>query len=123
MIEPWNIAAGELRQRLSIQAFTAAANDGYGHTTGTWADSIENVAGKIETPTGRKLELARQMVPTATHVITIRGPRTLDLQLNRLAYGSRVFTIGHVNDVEERHVKLILTCTEEFGPNADASGD
>lgn len=122
MIEPWNIAAGELRQRVNIQAASANTTDTFGHPIETWADSITNVAAKIETPTGRKLELARQLVPTATHVITVRY-RELDDELNRIAYGERVFNIGHQNDVDERHVKLILTCTEEFGPNADQSGD
>jgi len=188
MAERWDIEAGELRHLVTIQAKAVATDaNSRGHAARTWSDSISNVNAKIETPSGRKLELARQLVPTATHVITLRY-RVLDEENHRLAYFSavttlngainssvtsvvvttaitipinsvlkvdteqmlvtavsgatltvtrayngttaaahltganvlkrRIFNIGHQEDVEERGVKLLLTCTELKGPTA-----
>lgn len=186
-MEPWNIAAGELRHLVTIQQKAIGADDTRGHPARTWSDSIAKVPAKIQTPTGRKLELARQLVPTATHLIDMRF-RVLDEENNRITYFSavttlnggitsgagtitvanaatiavntvlqidaeqmlvtavsgmtltvtraynsttaaahltakpvlkrRIFNIGHQNDVEERRVKLVLTCTEVKGPSA-----
>lgn len=186
-MERWAIDAGELRHLVTIQAKSVSSPDTRGHPARTWADSIANVNAKIETPSGRKLELSRQLVPDATHSITMRY-RVLDEQNHRLttftqvttlgalantgdttisattaisipngtvllidseqmqvtavsgntltvsrgyngttAAGHanaanvlkrRVFQIGHQEDVEEMHVKLILTCTELKGPTA-----
>jgi head-tail adaptor len=184
-----NIEAGELRQRIIIQAKSvASAADTRGHPVRTWTDSIVDVSCKIETPSGRKLELARQLVPTASHTVTMRF-RVIDEENYRLAlfglattalsaginssvtaisvataiaipvgaviligtekmlvtavsgttlavtrgYESttaatqasgatvrkrRLFNIGHVEDVEELHVRMILTCTEMKGSAA-----
>lgn len=67
---------------------------------------------KVEPLTGRKLEIARQYVPTASHLVTMRF-RTLNENKHRLVYKlGRVLNIGRLVDVEERHVKLEITCTE-----------
>lgn len=67
---------------------------------------------KVETPTGRKLEMVRQLVPTATHLVTMRY-RALNENLNRLVYKTgRIFNIGLANDVLEKHVMLEVLCTE-----------
>lgn len=119
MSERWNIDAGQMRQRVTIEAKSvASAPDSRGHTERTWYAAITNVSAKVETPTGRKLELAKQLVSSATHVITMRY-RKLDEANNRIAYCGRVFSIGHQEDVDERHVKLVLTCTELKGPTAE----
>ncbi len=110
-MEQWNIAAGELRHRVIIEAKTADTTDSRGHPVRTWATSIENVAAKIETPTGRKMEIARQLVATATHIITMRY-RVLSARDNRINFNGRIFNIGFQQNVEERNVRLELTCTE-----------
>lgn len=134
----WNLSANELRHIVTIQAkIVSATLDSRGHPVRTWEDATWDYA-KIETPTGRKLELARQLVPTCTHVITMRY-RLLDVQNNRIAFKSpepttigavetneptgpimttRYFNIGHQENVEERGVKLVLTCTEVKGVTA-----
>lgn len=68
---------------------------------------------KIETPQGRKAEIARQLVPSATHIVTMRY-RPFDVNLQRLVYKQgRIFNVGTPIDVEERDVKLELVCTEQ----------
>lgn len=182
MAEPWNIAAGELRQVVTVQVKSASSNDTRGHPSRSWSDAVANVAANISTPVGKKMEYARQLVPDATHQVTIRY-RVLDTDNNRLTYfgirdtaltgaanttattltvGSaatirvnsvllidseqvqvtaangtsltvtrafnsttaanhanastvrvrKVYGIGHIEDVAERHVKLVLTCSE-----------
>lgn len=181
-MEAWNISAGELCQSVTVQVKSAASNDSRGHPSRSWSDAVANVAANISTPTGKKMEYARQLVPDATHQVTMRY-RTLDTDNNRLTYFSvhdttltaaanavattisvgsaatirvntvllidseqmqvtaangtsltvtrafnsttgashanaanvrvrRVFGIGHIEDVDERHVKLVLTCSE-----------
>jgi SPP1 family predicted phage head-tail adaptor len=118
MTPRFNLDAGELRQRVAIEVDTTTDNT-RGNKKRTWATMVVSgkplsaVACKIETPAGRKLELARQLVPSATHTITMRY-RVLDVNANRLNCRGRIFYIGHQEDVEERHVKLILTCTEQL---------
>ena len=113
MIERWNLAAGERRQRVIIEVKTAETTDTRGHPVRTWATYLSGVSAKIETPSGRKLELSRELVPTATHLITIQK-RTLSVQTHRINYNGRIFNIGHQNNVEERGVRLELICTEEI---------
>ena len=181
-----NIEAGDLRQRIIIQAKAVSGTpDTRGHPVRAWADSIIDVSCKLETPSGRKLELARQLVPTASHTVTMRyrvideenyrlaffglAPTTLSAGINSVvvaigdmtaiaipdgsviligaekmlvtavngvtltvtrgydgttaaaqASGAtvrkrRLFNIGHIEDVEEQHVRMILTCTEMKG--------
>lgn len=183
-MDRWNIDAGELRQSVTVQEKSVTATDTRGHPTGNWADTVTTRA-KIETPTGKKLEYARQLVPDATHQVEMRY-RVLDPEKNRLAYfgikvttltgaanttantvtvssastlrvgqsvlvdseqmlitavsnstltvsrgvngtnaanhanaasvlGRRILNIGFINDVDEMHVKLILTCSERKG--------
>jgi|SRR6185369_1909792 len=114
MAEPWNIDAGELYQRVTVQQLTNGADDSRGHPARSWANRLTDIAAKVETPTGRRMEIARQYVPTATHVITIRGPRSVPIKTSRFVYKGRVFNIGWMNDVQERHVRLEFICTEEI---------
>ncbi len=110
-----NIAAGGLRQEVTIEAKTATSTDTRGHPIRTWEASLIFASARVETLAGTKLEIARQQVPTATHLITIRW-RQLSEKDNRINYKGRIFNIGWQNDVEERHDYLVLTCTESLSP-------
>lgn len=111
--ERWNIDAGDLRQRVTIQVRTDSGPDSRGHPVYEWEDDVTNVPAKIESPAGRKLEIARQYVPTATHVVTMRY-RCISAKDNRIVFRGRTFNIGWAHNVEERDVKLELMCTEEI---------
>lgn len=110
--ERWNIDAGELRHLVTIQERTDTGPDSRGHPVLAWSDAVTGVPAKIENPAGRKLEIARQYVPTATTVITMRY-RTISEKDNRIVFRGRTFNIGWANNIEERNVKLELICTEE----------
>lgn len=134
---PWDIKAGELRQQITLETGVAAAPDTTGGVAINWPTAADGtptgfgtstvVRCKIETLSGDKLTVARQLVPDATHQVTLRYRQALDpyrtakvLTLNRLRFkqgslsaGRGLLGIGHVNDVEEMHVKLVLTCVEQ----------
>lgn len=186
-MERWKRDAGQYSHQVTIQAKTVASTDSRGHPVRTYADLTSGVYAKIETPTGRRMDIAKQLVPTATHLIemdfrvlseenhrltyyplvttlsagansgdttiTVASPYPLyvnsmlaidsermlvtgisgsTLTVTRAQEGTsaaahssgasvfqrRIFDIGHQEDVEERHVKLILTCTELKGATA-----
>ncbi len=112
MPERWNIAAGELNRRVTIEVKTAATVDGRGHPERTWASYLVDVAAKIETTGGRKEDVSHQLTASATHVITMRY-RELDVHTHRINYKGRIFNIAAQENVDERNVKLILSCTEQ----------
>lgn len=109
----WNQEAGERRKRVTIEQKNVATTDTLGHPTRTWEIYAADVSTTIFTPTGRKLEIARQLVSSATHQMEMLY-RPLDANIHRINYKGRIFAIGHVNDVDEMHVKMILTLTEQY---------
>jgi SPP1 family predicted phage head-tail adaptor len=115
-----HVDAGDLDKRIDIEKYTESGEvDGRGHPIREWKSYLVDVACKIETPNAGKIEKTRQLVPTATHVVEIRY-RELDVERHRLKYRGRIFNIGHQEDVEEQHVRLILTVTELKGATAQS---
>lgn len=105
------IQAGELRHTVTIvqQQTTGAGPRGEDLTT---LVTLGTVPAKIEPLAGRKLELARQVVATATHEVTIRYLPGLTPDQTQIQFGSRTFNIGAVRDVMETQFAMILTATE-----------
>jgi hypothetical protein len=121
MRQRWQHKAGKTqsganmpRVTIEIKTTPAPTPDTRGHPNRLWSNYLVNVSAEIYTPTGHKLEIARQLVPTASHVIEIQY-RGLDPNIHRINYKGRVFAIGHTNDVDMMHVREILTCTEQKG--------
>jgi head-tail adaptor len=102
---------------LSATRFRAALTADPGTATKLGPVHVDPAPGtlircKVENVGGNKVEISRQYAPTATHLITIRY-RPIDEIRHRLVYKlGRVFNIGHIDDVEEKHVKLELYCRE-----------
>ncbi len=65
---------------------------------------------------GREMEICRQLVPTATHLVVTRYNPLLTshnrLRLTRLGV-ERWFNIGYVDDVDEQHAEMRVIATEE----------
>jgi len=71
------------------------------------------VNGRVETITGRELEFARKLFPTATHRVTIPFIPFLTLRHRFVvAKNERVLEIGHLNNVDMADRKHICTCEE-----------
>lgn len=69
------IAAGNLRDRVDYQEATEAA-DTFGQLQPTWSTQWSAWAN-VQALDGREAELARQIQATASHAVTVRGPRSL----------------------------------------------
>jgi SPP1 family predicted phage head-tail adaptor len=105
---------GDLRHRITLQQKTKIP-DGQGGYTESWADFV-TVWAAIETPTGqwnwkREAE-AGQLQSDLEYRIRIRFQSNVTPEF-RVKYGSRIFSIKSVVDVNERHQELILFCSEE----------
>jgi hypothetical protein len=113
-MERWNQESGVRKIRVTIEVKTTPAPtpDTRGHPNRLWSTLHSNVSCALYTPTGHKLEIARQLVSTATHQAEMQY-RGLDPNKHRLNYKGRIFNIGHSNDVDFMHVKEILTMTEQ----------
>jgi SPP1 family predicted phage head-tail adaptor len=75
---------------------------------------------RIDKLNGRKGELARQYMPTATHIVEMRYRSTVNENTSRLVFKQgRIYNIGVVDDVDKMHVRLELTC-EELVPKGAA---
>lgn len=92
--------AGQLRHRLAVQKATESQSSS-GEITVEW--SILNWTwGQIVPLSGRELDAARQIKSEATHEIRLRYDSGLTSE-HRLLFGSRVFEINAVLNVDERN--------------------
>ncbi len=103
------IKAGKLRDVLEIQR-KSPTGDTLGQPSSTWS-RITTVRGKITTLLGTESEKARQLVPQATVEITIRYSALVKVG-DRIVSDGVTYNIGYINDVDRRHHKMILTCSE-----------
>lgn len=106
-----------MRHRVTAERKVRSGTDARGGPVFAWQEQytrwakIEPLGGSTGRFGGRETEIARQLVATATHKVTLRYcDVTAD---DRLKFGDRVFNIDLVADVLERNEWLVLTCTEE----------
>lgn len=109
MAKATDICARELRHPVTVKR-KASTVDSLGQQTSAYA-TVTTGKAKIETLLGKELEQARVLVPQATTRITMRYRREIDERC-RIYFGDRIFEIGYINNVEQRNLKLILTCSE-----------
>ena len=100
--------SGKLRYRLEIQSVTETNADG--EVTEAWATD-DTVWGSIEPLRGKEIFEAGQVESRATHRIRIRYYSGLT-PTNRFKFGSRIFNIESVANVEERNVEIEALCVE-----------
>ena len=104
------LKTGTLRHELVYQELTETATGSRGQSTATWT-SVVTLKGSIRTLSGRELERARELVKEVTHEVVTHYHSDVDVK-GRFLFGTRVFNIGHVNNIEERNRKLVILCTE-----------
>lgn len=110
---PWCLAPGRLRQRVSIQAATTPTDGEAGPTYATWlrnvpAEVIEAggaMAGGGERVRGRMIEAG------LSAVVTIRYRDDISPTM-RLVYGTRYLNIVSVTDPTGYRMETVLTCKE-----------
>lgn len=102
---------GKLRHRIELQAKSEPeGQDDYGEVARIWP-TIATVWASIEPASGKQLFVAQQVQAEVSHVVTIRyydglGPT------NRVKFGTRIFAVNFVRNVDERNVYQELYCKE-----------
>ena len=100
---------GKKNKRVAIQTRTVTYNS-YNEPIESWADTATVWAGIINSG-GGEFYAAQKLNADTQAVISIRFYSGLTT-LNRIKYGSRIFEILHVNDVNERHREMLLAVKE-----------
>jgi SPP1 family predicted phage head-tail adaptor len=99
-----------MRHRLVVNTMSSTQET----TLGSWtlANTTDSTRwGSIEPISGRERIVAGQQVPEATHLIRMRY-NTAVTPSDQLWYGSRVFEIMSVVNLDERNVVLECMCKE-----------
>ena len=107
---------GELRHPIDVQTNTPT-RDRTGGEVASWA-TTSTIWASVQTLTGRKLELARQIHAEATIEIRTRlcstGTGAFDVS-NRLKFGERIFEPVYIVNEHERNIMLLIQCREKRG--------
>ncbi len=83
-----------------------------GQASKTWS-TYATVWAAVDELSGRKLELARQLVATASHKLIIRYHADLTVK-DRVVWGDKTLWIGHVENWSGMGFTQTLTCTEQL---------
>lgn len=110
MSDATRIRAGELRQRIIVETETMAT-DASGGALPTYA-TLATVWAKIEPMDGAEKYNAQQTSASITHKISIRWRSGITAK-HRVKYGTRIFRIVSVLDMEEFGKLLVLNCIEK----------
>jgi SPP1 family predicted phage head-tail adaptor len=112
---------GHFRHRVGIQTYTEVL-DPNGGQNGTWA-TTSTIWAAVQTLTGRKLELARQIDAEATVEIRTRycgsGGSAQITIANRLLFGTRILEPIFIVNENERNIALKVICKEKIGELED----
>ena len=107
------VDAGELRHSVIFQSPVSSTVDAMGSQVNTWTPIFSGVRAKIRTLTGNQLLAAQQMASGVQLVVETRYHAGVCPKW-RILFGSRIFLIEYVNNVDFRNVKLLCYCKEIF---------
>lgn len=105
------INPGLLRHRIEIQV-SVDTQDSFGTPIPAWEALYANVAALVEPLSGNELFEARQLHAEVTHRIIMRGRFDGITPKHRVLFGSRVFDILSVLNLEERNLIVELMVKE-----------
>jgi SPP1 family predicted phage head-tail adaptor len=98
-----------MRHTIEIQRNTPTVN-AVGESTDVWA-TVARVPASIEPLVGSEVLFAQQIIAVSSAVIEIRyTPQVIPEA--RLKFGSRLFDINGIANIEERNRKLVLAVKE-----------
>jgi len=102
---------GKLRKKIVIERNTNTTPDSNGQVKPNWETLFTRYA-YIRPLKGREYEQAHQMKSIETHEI---GLRYVDITpRDRFRYGTRIFNIESVLNIDEKDRELICRCKEEI---------
>ena len=100
---------GRMNKRVEIQT-KQTVRDAAGGAVHTWVTD-DTVWANISPATGRELYAGEQVRAEVSHKVTMRYYDGLTTA-NRLLFGSRVFDINFIKNVDERNRVFELLCKE-----------
>ncbi len=103
--------AGRLRHRVNIQVATEVKGS-YGSATKAWSNAWSGVPASIEPLSGREFFSADEITAESTHKIVMRY-RVGVTKLHRILFGTRIFNITSVININERGKELVILATED----------
>jgi SPP1 family predicted phage head-tail adaptor len=104
------INAGKYRQPITIQSKSLTGQDSYGGSSEVWSTFMSVSAG-IFPLTGTEKFQADVITAEITHRIHMRYIPSVSPEM-RIIFGTRVFYITSIVNLEERNVELQLFCKE-----------
>lgn len=102
--------AGEFTRRVTIETVGARVDDGYGGGSVAPTTFLSRRA-KIEPLAGEERFVNGQFDPSLSHRITFRYYAGIKPHM-QVKYGTRLFDIKYVADLEEAHRDVVLMCEE-----------
>jgi SPP1 family predicted phage head-tail adaptor len=104
--------AGKLRHLVDFQKDIGAAVNSRGHTTADWVTQFRGYC-QLEPLTGNELVVQKQIHSTVTHKIVTRCIQSATPQPTwRVKYGSRLFHVESILNVDERNEYWEMIATE-----------
>ncbi len=103
------IASGERRHKLAIRSATEVA-DSHGQLIKTYS-TTKTVWGRVKQLSGKEAEIARQIVPSATHEVVIPYWSGLTEEMQFLVNG-RTLGIASIDDRDMAGVEQVCICEE-----------
>lgn len=100
--------AGKLRHKIEIQSVSGSEND-FGERVDEWTTDA-TVSAAIEPLRGSERLLAQQVQANVSHLIIMRYRAVTSDQ--RVKFGSRIFDIQAVLNIDERNRETHLACAE-----------
>lgn len=104
--------AGKLRELVSVQTFTRTPDGQGGFVSKAWTDFLVTHAA-ITPATSREAWAARQLEHNITHSVSMRYFAGILTEM-RIKYGTRVFNIKSIIDIDERHREYKIMCEESI---------
>ena len=111
-----SLRAGNLRERVAIQALTRSLDNQGGYSSSATYATITNgtVWAKVDAQDSVVETRGQAQVQVIRYTVEIRYRSGLTTD-HRLTWGSRTFRILGIRDPLSRHEKLLLTCEEAPG--------
>lgn len=108
-----SVRSGRLRHRVTVDvSSTATTGDSFGERAPQWSTTLTgsvhryaSIGSPFQSVSGAETMVADQPIAEATHLIEFRAVSGLSAKMHRIRFGSRVFDINYVDDVENIGVK------------------
>lgn len=104
------ICAGDMRQRIEIQATAIASQNSYGEAV-TTETTTNTVWAEARPLSGNEQLVAKQINASVSFVFILRYLAAVTTT-HQVLYRDRTFDINAVLNVGERQIKTVLLCTE-----------